>query len=279
MKSHRPACLQPLLMVLLLTVTATSVAADALERIISTDAGATEILIALGAGQTVIGLDDSSRHLAGSDVPRLGYHRALAAEGIIALAPDLVIGSTQMGPPHVLEALQRSNIAVIQLTPPLSTAELRANIVQLTDAVHSNKGQSLLTQFDEKLAELPAPADASALTAAFVLRAQGGMLRMAGINTAGHAFVQLIAANNLADYDGYRSLSPEALLTLQPDILLFADTEGRDAAGLLGDMPLLRFSKAHQNQRLLMVDPTALVSGLSLAALDEALRVYRAMQP
>ncbi|MDP2283311.1 MAG: ABC transporter substrate-binding protein [Pseudohongiella sp.] len=279
MKSHRPTCLQPLLMVLLLAVTAISVAADAPERIISTDAGATEILIALGAGQTVIGLDDSSRPLAGSDVPRLGYHRALAAEGIIALAPDLVIGSTQMGAPHVLEALQRSHIAVIQLTPPLTTAALRANIVQLTHAVRSDTGQSLLAQFDEKLADLPTPAQASELKAAFVLRAQGGMLRMAGVDTAGHAFIQLIAANNLADYEGYRSLSPEALLTLQPDILLFADTEGRDAAGLLSDMPLLRFSKAYQNQRLLVVDPTALVSGLSMAALDEALRVYRAIQP
>jgi len=270
--------LRSLLLTLIMSTGVTAVLADIPQRIISTDAVATEILVALGMADRVIGVDDSSRPMVGSDIPRLGYHRALAAEGMIALAPDLVIGSTQMGPPHVLDALQRSNIKVLQLEPPMSPSQLRQNITQLADVLDSSAALELIQQFDNRLIALQKLNDEQRLSAAFLLRAQGGMLRMAGTDTGGHALIELIGADNLADYGGYRSLSAEALLAMQPDILLIADTEGRDAEGLLAELPLLRFSHASLQKRLLMVDPHTLVSGLSLAAMDEALRVHLALQ-
>lgn len=270
--------MRSLLLTIMMSIGITPVLAQTPQRIISTDAAATEILVALGMVDRVIGVDDSSRLMVGSDIPRLGYHRALAAEGIISLAPDLVIGSTQMGPAHVLDALQRSNIRVLQLEPPMSPSQLRQNIAHLAAAIDSLATQQLIKQFDDKLMALQHHDDGKRLSAAFLLRAQGGMLRMAGTDTGGHAFVELIGANNLADYSGYRSLSAEALLALQPDVLVIADTEGRDADGLLAELPLLRFSHANQQHRLLMVDPHTLVSGLSLAAMDEALRVHLALQ-
>ncbi len=122
---------------------------------------------------------------------------------------------------------------------------------------------------------LQAQAADQPLRAAFLLLAAGNSVRMAGRDTAGAAFIDLLAADNAADHDGYRTLSPEALLELQPDVLLFADTGDRDADQVLESMPVLRFSQAQQNGRLVMVDANSLVVGLSMGALDEALRVLR----
>lgn len=243
-------------------------------RIVSTDAGVTELLLALGAESLLVAVDDSSQLSGGTDLPRLGYHRALAAEGLVSLAPDLVLGSTSMGPPHVVAALQRSSIRLLQLPTPLNLDMLRGNITALQQALAVHPGSSALqADLDAKAARLASLTAASPLRAVFLLRAEAGKLRMAGSDTAGAAFIDLLGAENLADYSGYRSLSAEALLALEPELLLFADTGGGTLDDITGQIPLLRFSPALQQGRAFLVDANALVAGLSLTALDEALRV------
>ena len=242
-------------------------------RIISADAVATEIIVALGAGDSLVGVDDSS-NISAPDVPSLGYHRALAAEGMIALAPDLVVGNSQMGPPHVIEALNRSDIPILKLSPALTPDDLRQSIETLAAVIGQDSADNLLAQLEQKKNALNAARPVNApKSAAFLLRAEAGKLRMAGTDTAGDSFIRLIGASNLSEYNGYRSLTPEAVLTLQPDIILFADTEGGDLAALLRALPLLSFSSAYQSNQMLMVNPHTLVAGISLAAMDEALRV------
>lgn len=277
-----------LLLICLMALTLPSTHAETLltdspQRLISTDAGATGILIAMGLTDRLVAVDDSSRTFIDHEVPRLGYHRALAAEGMMALSPDLIIGSDSMGPPHVIDALSRADVPLLQLSTPLTVKDLATNIQALASAVGLQESKDLLLQqLESRHQQLRNEAGGEPLRAAFLLRAEGGKLRMAGTDTAGHAFVELIGASNLADYQGYRSLSPEAVLEMQPDLLLFADTQGSDAgdaSGLLSDMPVLRFSKAHEQGHLLLVDPNALVGGISLAALDEALRIKNILQP
>lgn len=276
-----------LLLICLITLTLPTIQAETLppdspQRLISTDAGATEILIALGMSDRLVAVDDSSQTFVDQELPRLGYHRALAAEGMMALSPDLIIGSDTMGPPHVVEALSRARVPLLQLSTPLTVDDLAANIQRLSAALGLQENEDLLQALSRAHRQLQSDTEREPLSATFLLRAEGGKLRMAGTDTAGHAFVELIGARNVANHQGYRSLSPEAVLEMQPDLLLFADTQGSDvgdASGLLSDMPVLRFSKAHEQGHLLLVDPNALVGGISLAALDEALRITNALQP
>ena len=65
-----------------------------LERIISLAPSATEILFAIGVGNRVIGVDDFSNYPAETaDIPKLGSFSP-DLERIVALEPDLVVGST-----------------------------------------------------------------------------------------------------------------------------------------------------------------------------------------
>ncbi len=241
-------------------------------RVASADAGVTEIVVQLGDAQRLVAVDAASLAVEVQHLPRLGYHRQLAAEGVMSVNPDLLIGSEQMGPEATLDALQRSGIDVLVLPYPNDLDTLRANIVKIAKRIGSERSESVLAFLDAETARL-ASENLKGQTAALVLRGEGGTLRMAGAGTGGGGFVDLIGADNVADYQGYRAITAEGLLELKPDVLLLADTEGRGVDDFLERYPVMRFSDPVREARLYTVDTRTLVAGISLAALDEARRV------
>lgn len=247
-------------------------------RVVSTDAAATEILRLLGEGDRLVAVDSASELPAGRELPRLGYHRALSAEGLIALAPDLVIGSEHMGPPHVIETLARAEVPVLRLPSPHDLSQLESNIAAIARATGSDRAAAVLDSIALRREQLRKRA-LSGLTAAFILRGEGGKLRLAGAGTAGDGFIALLGAGNVAGHDNYRSISPEGLLALSPDLLLVADTEGADVNDLLMRHPVLRFSAAVNDGRAYPIDAATLVAGLSVAAIEEAGRILDAAAP
>ena len=85
-------------------------------RIVSLGGAVTEIVFALGYGQKVVGVDASSSYPeAVSDIAKVSYHRRLSAEGIISLAPTLVIATTEAGPPEVIQQLRSAGITILIL--------------------------------------------------------------------------------------------------------------------------------------------------------------------
>lgn len=248
-------------------------------RLVSADAAVTEILFALDAGKQLVAVDVTSELPPSMpDLPRLGYHRALAAEGILALNPDLVIGSEHMGPPHTVDALSRAGIALLQLPAATTPATLDANISAIASAL------GVAPQDVPALAEL-APASANLpgqytahLAVAFLLNSEGGKLRMAGSSTAADAFISLLGARNAAGFANYRSVSAEALLELDPDVILIADVEQAGIDALLQRHKVLGHARAARNGLALAVDARALVAGISLGAMDEAARLLPRLQ-
>ncbi len=244
------------------------------QRLVSTDAAATEILQLLGAAHRLVAVDSSSELPADGALPRLGYHRALSAEGLIALAPDLVIGSEHMGPPHVLRSLASAGVPVLQLPSPDNLGTLLTNIGAIAEATGSGGGVVLARRLQNNGEQLAAQA-LSGQQAAFLLRAEGGKLRLAGAGTAGAGFIELLGAANVAAHANYRSVTPEALLALSPDLLILADTEAAGRKDFLARYPVLRFSPAVREGRLFAVDASTLVAGISVAAVAEASRIQQ----
>lgn len=270
--------LQRLLCVLFLVV-AGDAGADEIgstpKRVASADAGVTEIIVELGSIDRLVAVDAASAAEAVANLPRLGYHRQLAAEGVMSLNPDLVIGSEQMGPQAVLDTLRRSGVDVLVLPYPGDLDTLRSNVVEVAAIIGSDRSDAVLAALDSQARRL-ASTNLQGQTAALVLRGEGGTLRMAGAGTGGGGFVDLVGADNVADYRGYRAITAEGLLELKPDVLLLADTEGRGVDDFLERYPVMRFSAPVQEGRLYTVDTTTLVAGVSLAAVLEAKRVLTA---
>lgn len=248
-----------------------TVAAPTKARVISTDAAVTQILFALGADPALVAIDVTSNLPAGyRELPQVGYHRALSAEGLLSLEPSLVIGSDHMGPPHVITALASAGVSILQLRPAHSIVELKSNINAIAVAIaRTTSATPILERLDRQSNNL-STRSISGKKVALILSVDRGKLRIAGKNTSAQAFIELLGASNIAAFSAYRTLASEALLELAPDIILIAGHEGATPERLLKLNPILNHSGAAKNNLILPVNAANLVAGLSLGAITDA---------
>jgi len=83
-------------------------------RIVTAGAAVTEIVSGLGLAPQIVAVDASSKHLEETrDKPDIGYVRMLGAEGILSQKPDLVLVSSEAGPPSVLEQITSAGVDVV----------------------------------------------------------------------------------------------------------------------------------------------------------------------
>ena len=136
-------------------------------RIVSLGSPVTELVYALGRGDSLVGRDSSSlfpeEALA---LPDVGYHRQLSAEGVLSLAPSLVLATAHAGPPEAIEQLRAAGVTVL-LLPEEATAEgarargqLAPERLPKVQKVKARSCSSLATN-----SKSPVPDEAKALTA------------------------------------------------------------------------------------------------------------------
>ena len=258
----------------LLGCSALSLPAAAQERIVSIGPATTELIMALGGEQSLVATDVSSPEPKG--LPRGGYPRALAAEGILGLAPTRLVGSDEMGPPPALEQLRRAGVEVTVLP----TAPTLANLNERIDALAGLLGnQAASTRLKAEIAvqsdKLAAQAKQNKpLRVAFLLLHKGQPTSIAGGNTTASALVTLAGGvNPVARLHDYKPVSTESLIELQPDLVLVS---GRDwqqyqsVDSVLAQVPALAATPAGKNRAIHAIDGHALQGGLSLRSLQQA---------
>src|SRR5699024_11101821 len=108
-------------------------AGPAPQRVVSLGGSVTEIIYALGMGHVLVGDDLSSVYpRAATQLPRVGYYRALSLEGLISLQPDLILASENAGPPAVLERVRSVGVPVIQVSDGPDMESLYRRIQQIS---------------------------------------------------------------------------------------------------------------------------------------------------
>lgn len=246
-------------------------------RIASVDANATEILMGFGLSESLVAVDVTSQALLEDrELPDLGYHRALSAEGVLSTDPTLVIGSTHMGPAPVIETLNRTGVSLVQLNAAANAEELMANIAGLgKQLARDDQAEAMIARVRDDLSAIEQAAADASLRMVFLLNMSSRGLSQAGTGTTGDALIQLLGGENLSQFGGYQSVSMEALLAQNPDVILIGSERSEsDAVGeLLKSHPLLEHGQAHQTQRILSVDAGKMVAGVSLGVIKEALRL------
>lgn len=246
---------------------------EAQERIISTNAAATELLFTLGQADALVAVDVTSQLPASHQaLPRIGYHRALPAEGLLSLSPTQLIGSEHMGPDTTLQALQQANVHITQLPTAMTLEQLESNIQTLATQLNT-PATSVLKEIHDTQARLKT-LSATPLRSVFLLSTEGTQLRLAGVGTAGHSFMQLLSVNNVAMHNNYRNISAEALMAMEPELILVAGQNSATAVEqLFHQYPILAHSPAGKSQRIFAVPANTLVAGLSVQALHEAVKL------
>lgn len=268
------------LSVALLSTTLSLPLQAAQERIISAGSAVTELILALHAEQSLVAVDVTSQLPEGQPLPKIGYHRRLSAEGLLALSPTKLIGSDEMGPAPVLQQLKSTGVDIEVVNTQANVDGLKARIDQIAAILNKpQEAQQLKSLVDQQVQSLKANQPTNQKKKVlFLLIHEGRAANVAGTDTTPDAIINLAGAINPAadKITAYKPLSSESMVEMQPDVILvsgrsFEKLGGPDA--IIKMMPLLAATPAGQNKQIMAIDGAALVGGLGLKSLAEAKRL------
>ncbi|EGR0637199.1 ABC transporter substrate-binding protein [Vibrio vulnificus] len=268
------------LSVALLSTTLSLPLQAAQERIISAGSAVTELILALHAEQSLVAVDVTSQLPEGQPLPKIGYHRRLSAEGLLALSPTKLIGSDEMGPAPVLQQLKSTGVDIEVVNTQANVDGLKARIDQIAAILNKpQEAQQLKSLVDQQVQSLKAnQPTVQKKKVLFLLIHEGRAANVAGTDTTPDAIIRLAGAINPAadKITAYKPLSSESMVEMQPDVILvsgrsFEKLGGPDA--IIKMMPLLAATPAGQNKQIMAIDGAALVGGLGLKSLAEAKRL------
>ena len=264
------------------TLSLSALPAVAQERIVSVGPATTELILALGGESSIIATDVSSPEP--KNLPRVGYHRALAAEGILSLSPTRVVGSDEMGPNATLEQLRRAGVKVDVMATAPTLANLNERIDTLagllgTPAAGTKLKADIASQSDKLAAQAK---QNKPLKVAFLLLHKGQPTSIAGGNTTASALITLAGGvNPVAQLHDYKPVSTEALIEMQPDLVLVSGRDWQQYQNIdsvLAQVPTLTATPAGKNKAIHAIDGHALQGGLSLRSLQQANQIAQWIQ-
>lgn len=253
-------------------------------RIVSIGGALTEIIYALGASQELAGVDTTSLYPeAATKLPSVGYARTLSSEGILALAPNHVIATEDAGPPAVLRQISAAGVPVTILAANDKFEGVLDRVTRLGTLIDR---PTQATQLVEKMkadwqrAREPILARKSpAPRVLFILSHSPGQVMVGGKGSSAEAMLHYVGAQNAVQgFDGFKPLTPEAVIAAQPDVMLFTDQGLNIVGGVDGvlRLPGVAQTPAGQKRRVASLEAMFMLGfgprmPQALTALDNAL--------
>ena len=241
------------------------------QRIVCLSKHLTEMVFALGKGHNLVAVDLSSTYPDSAKLLKtVGYHRALSPESIIAMNPDLVIHSNDIGPENVLPQITKAglNIKAFGSANTIDSAKLLLQELGKFFG-EETKAAALSEKMDRDIA-----AAADSLKARNIKdtpnvmiihfgRANNIYFVMSGRKGVGDKMINL-AGGKVTVYDGKgaRQISAEAVATANPDIIIATDY-GYDQMGsmekFISDVPGVALTNAGKNKRIVRFEEHDLI--------------------
>lgn len=230
-------------------------------RVISLGGDITEIIYALEAQKQLVAVDITSYWPKEAKLlPQVGYYRAISAEGILSLSPDLVLMTDEAGPPSAIEQLKSINTPIEIISAHKTPDGITEKIQSIATALQLPKqGKKLVTKVKEDFIKLETfkKNRHKRPRVAFLFSVAKGNILAAGTETAADAMIALAAGKNVfSEYSGYKPINSEVLITAAPDILLLTDRVINSLGGIEGVMniPGVSLTPAGKNKRIIVMD-------------------------
>jgi len=249
-----------------LTALAQSTAAP--RRVVVIGGALAECVYALGMERVLVATDSTCTYpRAALALPKVGYLRTLSSEGVLSLRPDLVLMSSDAGPPEALAQLRGSGVRLAEVPEHHDAQTARHKIAQVAQVLGvAPAAAPLLTTFDAafEVSQQQAKARLAKRTpvrAAYLLGHAGMQPMVAGRDTAADAMLRYAGAVNVfaegkGAFKAYKPLTSEGMALTAPNVLV-TTTDAVEAAGGVNaflSAPGLAATPAARNRRLVMMD-------------------------
>jgi iron complex transport system substrate-binding protein len=237
-------------------------------RIVPLNGDIAEIVWALGRGDRVVATDVSATFPAEARAkPKVGYQRALSAEGILALRPTLAVGTEEAGPPPVLAQLRTAGVRVEIVPAGTGVESAAAKIRAVAAAVGAEaEGEKLATTVTGEIdaARQRAAAATGKPRVAFLYLRGPQTLTIGGRGSRADAMITAaggVDAGAEAGIEGFKPLTAEALAAARPDVILVLSAGLKSVGGVDGllRLPGVAQTPAGKARRVLDYDDLLLL--------------------
>ena len=193
-----------------------SLPAHAYERVVALSPDVADVVIALGATHKLVGKDATNNNPALKNVPVVGMHRNVTAESVLAVKPDLVLGSYMVQPASVYQRLNRLKVKAVNVAPKEDASTFASSIKTIGGYVDKKpQGVKLANNWNQGMRPL-------AKTGKRYLLSYDGRI-VAGKGTVGDELIRRAGGINAANVSGLKPLSRDGWLAAKPDVIIIAD--------------------------------------------------------
>jgi iron complex transport system substrate-binding protein len=203
-------------------------------RIVSIGGAVTEILYALGRSNLIVGVDSTSLHPveALKTKPSVGYFRHLSPEGVLSLGPSLILAAEGSGPKETVSVLEAAAIPFVHVPDTYDGDGIVEKIRVVAAATESTlRGECLATLVKNDLSSLATLRKQIKTPARvmFVMSFAGDKPMVGGRGTAADGLIKLAGGVNVfGDFEGYKVVNEEAVISAAPDWILGMQRPGLD---------------------------------------------------
>lgn len=208
-------------------------------KIITAGGTITEVVDALGFGDDIIATDITSTYpTTMQELPSIGYRNQIKAEGILALGPDLVLAEEGYMSGDVVKQLQAAGLQVQFFAKPKDIAGTYTIVSEIADFLEvSEKGKAINASIEADMKALGnyLQAQSTKPNMAFVMARGQEMVFVAGEETFAESMFNMAGLDHVGKgFKDFIPLTPEALISMNPDYLLFFDSGIQSIGGMDG---------------------------------------------
>lgn len=236
-----------------------------------------ELVYAYGLADNLVGRDISTDLPGYEDLPVVTKEgHSIDAEAVLALNPTLILTDGSIGPTDVVLQLRDAGIQVVTVSrakTPESTYDLARQVAaalgvdSLADTLIDELDAAITAKEAEIARLVPEDESLRPRVAFLYVRGTAGVYYLFGEGSGIDYMIDAIGAIDVAEEIGWvgeKPMTDEALVALNPDILLVM-TKGLESAGgvdgLIEAQPSIGLTTAGENRRIIDVDDTLIFSG------------------
>jgi iron complex transport system substrate-binding protein len=225
------------------------------QRIASLSAGHTEILYAIGAGDQVAAVDNTSDcPQAANDLPKVDAFSP-SVEAIADLEPDLVV--IFFDPGDLQSSLQALGMPVLNLSAAESVQGVYDQTILLGTATgHLREAEEVAARMETAVDDVRSQID-DINEPPRVFHEIDSTYFTAGPGSFVHDLYAILGAENIAAAAGqaYPQMGAEAIIEADPEVIVLADVDAGESPDTVKARPGWESISAVQNDRIYVIDP------------------------